>query len=361
MKTLRALGLDWSGGAAARTKVWAALVEGDALVQLWRPFAGLDLRARPRALAGHAGLPAGAPGPGAPRDLGPRDLGPRDLVPRDLVPRVARDHDRTGPRELTPHDRPAPDPRDRPALDPHDRPAPDPHDRPAPDPHDRPAPDPHDRPAPDPHAPPATAPRAIADAFAPWLAAQRFDVAGFDFCFALEAGQAARLGLPRDPAAAGAALAARFGDDAQAFRDAAGPERRRATDALRGAPFAPTNLRMFRQTFWGLRALSGVPDPIAPWRDGPRRLHEVLPRRRVSQLCGPCRYKDGGTRAERLRLVRALGLRIDAAARAALLDDGEGDAIDAVLAALEARGARLAGEAAPASAIRSGEGWIYSG
>ncbi len=259
----RALGLDWSGGAAARAKVWAAIIEGDALVQLWRPFA--------------------APG--------------------------SQEREPARGRVLL-------------------------------------------------------AARAIADAFAPWLAAQRFDVAGFDFCFALAAGQAARLGLSREPAAAGAQLALRFGDDALAFRDAAGPEQRRATDTLRGAPFAPTNLRMFRQTFWGLRALASVRDPIAPWSDGRRRIHEVLPRLRVTALCGTCRYKDSGSRAERERLISALrfqGLRIGAAQEAAALDDPEGDAVDAVLAALEARDARRSGETAPAEAVLSGEGWIYTG
>ena len=209
----------------------------------------------------------------------------------------------------------------------------------------------------------AAGPAGIAAAFAPWLSAQRFDVAGFDFCFALEAGQAARLGLRGGPAAAGALLAARFGDDVQAFRSAAGPERRRATDSLRGAPFAPTNLRMFRQTFWGLRALSQVRDPIAPWSDGPRRIHEVLPRRRAAALCGPCRYKGVRGRPERERLVAALrpGLRIPRADQASMLADAEGDAIDAVLAALEARDARESGERAPPAAVRSGEGWIYGG
>jgi hypothetical protein len=230
-------------------------------------------------------------------------------------------------------------------------------------------------------------PREIALAFAPWLAEQRFDVAGFDFCFALPASQAARLGLPGGPEAAqagastgvsgrrvrsdgdsrsgpsqiGALLAARFGDDALAFRAAAGPEQRRATDVLRRAPFAATNLRMFRQTFWGLRALAGVREPIAPWSDGPRCLFEVLPRRRVTALCGACSYKDRSARAGRERLVAALGLRVSPADGAAMVDDAEGDAIDAVLAALEARDARTRGETAPAEAVRSGEGWIYSG
>ncbi len=270
----RALGLDWSGGAAARSKIWAAVIDDQTLVELWRPFTAL----RPQ--------------------LSASPIGRRSLAP---------------------------------------------------------------------------VPRAIADAFAPWLAEQRFDVAGFDFCFALSAGQAARLRLSGGPSAVGALLAARFGDDAEAFRRAAGPEQRRATDALRSAPFAPTNLRMFRQTFWGLRALAGVRDPIAPFSDGPRRIHEVLPRRRATALCGACRYKDHGLRAERERLLSALrqggpgsrsllpGLLISAAQEGALLGDDEGDAIDAVLAALEARDALVSGETAPADAMLSGEGWIYSG
>ena len=60
-------------------------------------------------------------------------------------------------------------------------------------------------------------------------------------------------------------------------------------------------------------------------------------------------------------LSLALASGSAAAQEPALLGDGQGDAIDAVLAALEARDALLSGETAPADAMLSGEGWIYSG
>ncbi len=206
----------------------------------------------------------------------------------------------------------------------------------------------------------------VAGGFAAWLAGEDFDVAGLDFCFGLSSGHAV-AGLPvGGPAALGPWLS-RFAGPA-AFKSALGQERKRETDRLRRSPFAPTNLRMFRQTYWGLRALAGVGLPILPWSGpAPRAVVEVLPAHVVAVLCPGCRYK-GGTpqaRTERQRLLATLAgacrLGVPPQDEQVILGDAEGDALDAVLAAVAAGAAYHGGFAGvPPHAASSGEGWIYS-
>jgi hypothetical protein len=208
-------------------------------------------------------------------------------------------------------------------------------------------------------------PRAVAEAFGQWLAEQEFDVAGLDFCFGLHASHMAALGLPTiGPAAAGAALLQSFAH-ADEFTAAVGGELRRQTDRQCRAPFAPTNWRMYRQTFWGLAALAHVSDPFPPWDPpGPRSVVEVLPALLARKLCPGVPYKAPGPAGrERLltELERRFGLRVNAQQRGDMLTDAQGDAIDAVLAALTAGAVLAAGfEGAPEAARQSGEGWIYA-
>jgi hypothetical protein len=206
----------------------------------------------------------------------------------------------------------------------------------------------------------------VAGHFAAWLAAESFDVAGLDFCFGLAAGHSVP-GMPRGgPVALGGWLS-RFADPA-AFKAAFGRERKRETDRLRRSPFAPTNLRMFRQTYWGVRALAGVGLPILPWSGpNPRAVIEVLPAHVAATLCAACRYKGRTPQAreERKRLLAALAggcrLAVTEQDEEAILGDAEGDALDAVLAAVAAGAARHGGYAGvPQHAAGSGEGWIYS-
>jgi hypothetical protein len=186
-------------------------------------------------------------------------------------------------------------------------------------------------------------PAQVADAFPRWLEQEEFDVAGFDFCFGLAADHLERLDLPRvGPGALGAAIARRF-RDADHLKQAVGPEAKRATDVARKTTFAPTNVRMYRQTYWGLRALARVECPVPPWSFGDRPVIEVFPRH--------VRRALGGT----------AGLKIAATDRAAIERDSDDDVLDAVLAAIAAGAALQNGFAgAPPSAASSGEGWIYS-
>ncbi|AKF85865.1 hypothetical protein MFUL124B02_17775 [Myxococcus fulvus 124B02] len=207
---------------------------------------------------------------------------------------------------------------------------------------------------------------AVAEGLGPWLSAQGVDVAGLDFCFSLEASQLQRLGLPVTGPARLGSVVGKAHASAAAFRDAVGPEKKRVTDVKCSAPFAPTNLRMFRQTYWGLRALAGWRGAVPPWstHPGPAAV-EVLPAEVVRWLGLPKTYKGRDfdeRRRDILRRVReSTGLVISTSDQLTLVSDADGDALDALLAALSAASAWASGfSGAPASVVRSGEGWIYS-
>lgn len=206
----------------------------------------------------------------------------------------------------------------------------------------------------------------VSEGLGPWLLAQGADVAGLDFCFSLEASQLAALGLPSTgPRELGQAIVARF-PSAEAFKAAIGPEKKRITDARCAAPFAPTNLRMYKQTYWGLRALAACRGAFPPWstRPGPAVV-EVLPAEVVRWLGLPRTYKGRGfeeRRREILRCVReSSDLRIPDSDLLTMVSDADGDALDALLAALSAASAWASGfTGAPPTAVSTGEGWIYS-
>lgn len=207
----------------------------------------------------------------------------------------------------------------------------------------------------------------VAARFAGWLEGEAFDVAGLDFCFGVSR-EHAIPGMPRTgPAALGVWVEENY-PTPEAFKAALGPERKRATDGASSAPFAPTNLRMFRQTYWGLRALARLNVPVLPWSpSGNRVVVEILPAHVAKSLCPGCRYKGRteDARGERRRLLdaakAACRLVVSAENEQMILSDHEGDALDAVLAAIAAGAAKQRGfVGAPPDAASSGEGWIYS-
>jgi hypothetical protein len=207
----------------------------------------------------------------------------------------------------------------------------------------------------------------VAARFAGWLEGQTFDVAGLDFCFGV-ARQHALPGMPRTgPAALGLWIEEQY-TTPEDFRAALGTECRRETDRVSGSPFAPMNLRMYRQTYWGLRALAGLRIPILPWgAPGDRSVIEILPAHVARILCPGCRYKGrtGDAREARRQLLgtvrSACHLRVSPETEQAILADHEGDALDAVLAGIAAGAAKRRGFAdVPDEAAQSGEGWIYS-
>lgn len=209
-------------------------------------------------------------------------------------------------------------------------------------------------------------PQEMAEAFVPWLERQQFDVAGLDFCFALAREHLERARLPlTGPADLGRAVRDRW-VSADTFRQELGAEKKRRTDVDRNAPFAPTNLRMFRQTFWGLWALADLADSTPPWsKRATRNIVEVLPADVARKICPGCHYKEKGSDADRRQIIRAMknvcGVRVSTEQERLLAQDRCGDAIDSVLAAVGAASALATGfEGVPTFAASSGEGWIYS-
>lgn len=160
--------------------------------------------------------------------------------------------------------------------------------------------------------------------------------------------------------------------DGQALRALCG-ERRRATDLERRAPLAPANLRLYRQTYFGIR------DVLAPLvaedrvcvlpmqyrRRGRAWLIEVCPASTLRREGLPTSYK-GATdpdRATRERILRALdgqGVSVPEGPRDRALANAPGDALDAIVAAYACHRALAGGFALDACrAEHLLEGYIY--
>lgn len=134
---------------------------------------------------------------------------------------------------------------------------------------------------------------------------------------------------------------------AACYGAAGGFELRRVTDLESRTPFSPYNLRLYRQTYFGIRDLLGplVRDrltcvlPMQKRLPGRPWLLEICPasvlkRKRLYQP-----YKGNGQarRAARARILRGIeegGLSIPAPAlRSLIVKDRDGDALDSVIAA----------------------------
>ena len=164
----------------------------------------------------------------------------------------------------------------------------------------------------------------------------------------------------------------------QACREAAGGrELKRLTDEEASAPFSAYNLRLFRQTYYGIRDLLY---PLV--RDDAAR---VLPMQEAApdspwllEICPACTLKDAwlyqasykgredAKRKARERIVGELERRgavvMDDATRSKTIADTGGDALDSVVAALAAAKA-LREPARPAFEPNSPyevEGYIYT-
>ena len=178
-----------------------------------------------------------------------------------------------------------------------------------------------------------------------FLADRERALIGCDFPFSLPA----ELIGATDWASFAAGFAADY-PDPEAFRDACrrrapGRERRRRTDRESGTPFAAYNLRLYRQTYWGiarvlapLAALPGI--GIAPMlRPGVSGtvLVESCPATTLKRLGLYRPYKgrgDGPADMRRTILARleAEGLACPAGPAALAVADPAGDALDAAIA-----------------------------
>jgi hypothetical protein len=225
-------------------------------------------------------------------------------------------------------------------------------------------------------------------ALAAYLRTLGFFAAGLDFPFSLHCALVPEPDLPSFVAA----MAARY-PDAEAFRAAcraagraqgeaqgggAGDERalRRRCDEEARTPFAPHNLRVYRQTFHGVRDLLApllaagarvlpvqAPAGEAPW------LLEACPASALKRV-GRYRSYKGRTAAHRawrrtiLRWLVGEGLAPDEPRLAALaVDDPGGDALDALLCAWIAWRA-VTGRAPllpPLAPEHRVEGYVYAG
>jgi hypothetical protein len=163
----------------------------------------------------------------------------------------------------------------------------------------------------------------------------------------------------------------------ECYERAGRSELKRVTDREARTPFSPYNLRLYRQTYYGIgmvlgplvkeAAVSVLPmqraEPDRPW------LLEICPASTLKRLGLYVPYKGRGEtfRARRWRILSLLeeaeGLTLaDDALRAAMVEDTGGDALDSVLAAWAT--ARALGDAsrlaAPATSVYATEGYVYA-
>ena len=129
-------------------------------------------------------------------------------------------------------------------------------------------------------------------------------------------------------------------------RAAHGRELKRRTEIETKTPFSPYNLRLYRQTYYGLR------DVIAPLvrersvrvlpmqssRSGVPSLIEICPASTLKQMDWYRPYKGRSVeqRAARLMIWRSLqreGVQLAGRLKPIVLADPEGDALDSILAA----------------------------
>jgi hypothetical protein len=127
-----------------------------------------------------------------------------------------------------------------------------------------------------------------------------------------------------------------------------GRELKRLTDRERSTPFSPYNLRLYRQTYFGIGAVlaplvrqeAACILPMQPARPGSPWVLEICPASTLDDLGLKESYK--GNRQEhyaaRARILEKLEKRVPLSApaelRSTILADREGDALDSVLAAV---------------------------
>jgi hypothetical protein len=159
------------------------------------------------------------------------------------------------------------------------------------------------------------------------------------------------------------------------FNAAHGRELKRVTDVESKTPFSPYNLRLYRQTFYGLRDLIGplLADrvvcvlPMQRARSNVPWLIEICPASTLKQLSLYVAYKGrtADHRAARSNIVRLIQrqtpLKLSAPVRSVVIDDADGDALDSVIAALATFRMLRGRDRWPASAARiyRREGYVF--
>lgn len=198
------------------------------------------------------------------------------------------------------------------------------------------------------------------------LKTQKGALIGFDFPFSLEK-SAMGEGNWRDWLES---VARDFGD-AQDFKSAF-PDARRACDIEAKTPFSPLNLRLFRQTFHGIRdvlhplvANGAVVLPQMETQKGAQTLIEICPASLLKREKLYFSYK-GKSEAQKQNRARIwdemrsrIGFNAPSDVRFLAWEDAQGDALDAVLAAICAFNAYKSGDFRARDATEKLEGRVY--
>ena len=199
-----------------------------------------------------------------------------------------------------------------------------------------------------------------------WLLAFEAPICGFDFPFSLQTNEIDRphwrdwvLSLPARFASA---------DEFRAHYKGA----KRETDTKAKTPFAPLNLRLYRQTYYGIAHIlapllrTGAlalpfesPQTDAPW------LLEICPASLLKKhkLYFSYKGKSEAQRENRERILTECQMKFELEVPANLaqiaFEDSEGDALDAILSALCVARALEKNDWAPRNEIESREGRVY--
>ncbi|MBW1690042.1 MAG: DUF429 domain-containing protein [Deltaproteobacteria bacterium] len=156
--------------------------------------------------------------------------------------------------------------------------------------------------------------------------------------------------------------------------EASGRELKRTTDIVSRTPFSPYNLRVYRQTYFGIR------DVLAPLiradlarilpmqqpRDGKAWVLEICPASTLTreQLRAPYKGRAEVRRTARIKILQALEKRLQlgvatSVGRSNIAEDCGGDALDSVIAAYAAFRASRNSFACDAAFPYEREGWVY--
>ena len=163
----------------------------------------------------------------------------------------------------------------------------------------------------------------------------------------------------------------------QQFRQAClratpGRELKRCTDVESKTPFSPYNLRLYRQTYYGLhdviaplvreRAVRVL--PMQASRAGVPRLIEICPASTLKKLnwYRPYKGRSISQRTTRLTIMRSLqqeGVRMAGQLKPIVLADPEGDALDSVIAAWVVYRSRSRLDRVPRHPLYQQEGYVF--
>lgn len=155
---------------------------------------------------------------------------------------------------------------------------------------------------------------------------------------------------------------------------ASGRELRRHTDIESRTPFSPYNLRLFRQTYFGIRdvlatlikADAACILPMQKPLNGKAWVLEICPASILKRenLSTPYKGRADDRRTARIKILQAIEKRLQlrvttSVTRSRIAEDSGGDALDSVIAALATFRAFRNSFALDASCPYDREGWVY--